>query len=448
MRNIIYKYFLVCFLYFMVLLGIALFVRDIPNQPDSFSTSLQQIIKTSEMRDPASFATAALDVAENGWVKSSNHWILNLWPPGFVLLEAVIIKIFGFFVPVILVLQILAAALYACALTLLYGIFRENLRDKVAFLLPLIVFMFPVARIFLLQPTGIMFGESFAIGFFFIGVLSSFNSIIKKSLLYAGSAGLCLAMSAYFRSQFEIIILILSLYGVLFVAAIRWTSLFKFVHLQSEISTRKSIIVIVVVTHAAMIPWRVYHLVNHEGPQWVQTSSVTFRNSVMTAESLENINGKFVVLGGGNLVCRIDPATCDDTINAKYHFIKTFIKHPVEWYSFKADIVGKYWFSSIKNWMDIKFNATLMDVVINGIILLLLPVVIVIQLSRALRFHDCWILLLWFNSAILSAYFLIFTVQQFETRYFYFPKIFIVFMVVLILYLKVKHPLNGSKLYF
>ena len=44
---------------------------------------------------PTYFATAAIDIAENGWISSYNDWIFNLWPPGFVLLEASIIKVAG-----------------------------------------------------------------------------------------------------------------------------------------------------------------------------------------------------------------------------------------------------------------------------------------------------------------------------------------------------------------
>ena len=138
--------------YFLTLLGIALWVRDIPNQPDVFNTTLQQLINTSAaMGDPASFATAAIDVAENGWISRVNSWIFTLWPPGFILLEALILKVLGPEAPVLLVLQILAAVLFSIVLTLLHNSLSESLKSKAVFILPLLIFAFPVSRVFLLQ---------------------------------------------------------------------------------------------------------------------------------------------------------------------------------------------------------------------------------------------------------------------------------------------------------
>lgn len=197
-------------IYFLILLGIALWVRDIPNQPDAFSITLQQLIQTSAWSDPTYFATAAIDIAENGWISSVNDWIFNLWPPGFILLEAMIIKMFGPDAPVILVLQILAAGLFSAVLVLLYELLNSRVNSKTSFALPLLIFAFPVARVFLLQPTGISLGENFAIGLFLICILLVFRSVMRNQIRYAVYAGLCLALSAYFRSQFEIILLALT----------------------------------------------------------------------------------------------------------------------------------------------------------------------------------------------------------------------------------------------
>lgn len=152
-------------IYFLILLGIALWVRDITNQLDTFNT-IQQLIKTSQLGDPIYSATAAMDIAEKGWISTANEWIINLWPPGFILLEALIIKLLGADAPVILVLQVFAAVLFSIVLVLLFNLLREYAIKQVAFILPLLIFAFPVSRVFLLEPTGISLGESFAIGFF------------------------------------------------------------------------------------------------------------------------------------------------------------------------------------------------------------------------------------------------------------------------------------------
>lgn len=418
--------------YFLILLGIALWVRDIPGQPDAFNITLMQLIKTSTMGDPASFATAALDIANSGWISSANEWIFNLWPPGFVLLQALIVKILGPEAPVILVLQVLAAAMFSIVLVLLFDLLSRFVKGKTAFALPLLIFAFPVSRVFLLEPIGMSLGESFAIGFFLLGILLAFNSIVRNSLWYAVYAGLCLGLSAYFRSQFEIILLSLTGWGILFLIAIKLTHLRKYIEPEFVKSIIRTIGIVLIIAHATTLPWRAYHWINQGSPQWVYTSAVVFTNSVMTSEYLERVGGGFVVAGGGNLVCRINISACGDTVNAKDLFIKTFTENPIEWYSLKFAAIGEYWFSSVRNWTSIGEKATTIDIVTNGFLLLALIALAVLLFANKVRSHGIWILLVWFNASLFSAYLLIFTLAHFENRYFYFPKIVGILMVLIV----------------
>ena len=419
-------------IYFLILLSIAFLVRDIPNQPDAFTVTLQQLTKPGSMGDPSSFATVAIDIAENGWISSTNEWAFNAWPPGFILLESMIIKVLGYETPVLLVLQVLAATLFSILLTLLFNFLREIINSKLAFVLPLLIFSFPVSRVFLLQPIGISLGESFSIGFFLISIFLAIHSVVRNSFRVAVYAGLCLALSAYFRPQFEIILLALSGWWILTVITIKWMRLQDTIELKTIKSAVKKVAIILLIAHAATFPWRGYHWINQGSPLWVYSPGGTMANSVKTSEELEKVHGGFVVAGGGNLVCRIDPKTCGDTVNAKKLFVKTFVGNPVEWYSLKFDVIGKYWFSSVKNWVVVSEESTSMDIVINGLLLIVLVAIICLLFSRKVRNHRAWFILIWFNASLYSSYFLIFTVTQFEVRYFYFPKIAGLVMIIIV----------------
>ena len=444
MKSLKYESLRVGAIYFLILLGIALWVRDIPNQPDAFNITLQQLIKTSAWSDPTYFATAALDIAENGWISSANDWIFNLWPPGFILLETFILKILGPEAPAILVLQILSAVLFSIVLVLLYDLMSKFVTSKIAFVLPLLIFAFPVGRVFLLQPIGVSLGESFAIGFFLICILLVFRSVMRNQIRYAVYAGLCLALSAYFRSQFEIILLALTGWGVLLIIAVPLTSLRKSIEPKFVQSVIKTIAIVLLIAHAATVPWRAYHWIYQGNPSWVQTSDLVFANSVMTSEQLNNKQGGFVVAGGGNLVCRIDPTTCGDTANAKSLFIKTFISHPVEWYSLKFGVIGDYWFSSMDFMENSPSKATPRDIIANGLFLSALIALAALLLTRKVRYNGFWILLMWVNASLFSAYTLIFTVVHFEVRYFFFPKIvgLVMFLIVAGLYFRPMKKIN------
>jgi hypothetical protein len=469
-----HKFFWISIVYFLTLLAVTLLVRDIPNQPDALHMTLQQLINTSmAMGDPSSFSTAAIDVARNGWISDGNNWIFSLWPPGFILLQALILKLFGFDAPVIFILQILSACLFAIVLTFFYDFLRTKISKPIAFIFPLFIFAFPVSRVFLLQPTGISLGESFAVGFFILSLLLAFRSLHQNSLRYAFFSGLCLALSAYFRSQFEFILLVMTAWGILWGAYILLTSIrstfkrtvgggiltmvissisitsrlvrtsrgffvaiaFKKKQLQKPalVNLILTVAVILLTAHAITLPWRLYHLVHDGSPSWVHTTSIIASNSVMTSDALEQAKGGFVVAGGGNLVCRIDNSTCGDTTHAMKLFVKTFISHPIQWYSLKLEIIGNFWFSSIQDWVTPSSNnSTFMNTLGNGLALLALIIIVSLLFTKTLRSHKLWSLLVWFNLSLFSAYIFIFTAAHFEVRYFYFPKIAALFMLIAI----------------
>ncbi|ABW67097.1 glycosyltransferase family protein [Desulfosudis oleivorans] len=450
MRLFKHPFFLLGMVYFLILMSIALWVRDIPNQPDAWHITLQQIANgetpgNTSSGDRASFAAAAIDVAEHGRIRPEKEWVFNLWPPGFIFLEALIMKIFGPGTPVILILQILAAVLFSIVLALLYDNLKIHMRRPVlAAVLPLLMFTFPMVRMFLLQPAGITLGESFSIGFFLVCMLLAIRSARQRSLRDAVCAGICLALSAYFRSQFEFILLVLTAWGVLLVIVIR-IARFSTIEPGFLKATAKTIGVMLLVAHITMVPWRIYRWTHfYEGnPRWVMTTDLYYGNSVMRSEDLREIGGGWLVAGGGNLVCRIDPSACGDTKNAKKLFFRIFFRHPIQWYSLKFSAIGEYWFSSPRNFGGVKIEPARMDLAANGLLLMTVVAGGVLLFTRRVRCHGPWIFLSWFTISLFSAYGVIFSLAPLEVRYFYFPKIvgLLFFLMLLSLHFSQKRTL-------
>ena len=161
--------------------------------------------------------------------------------------------------------------------------------------------------------------------FFCSAILLAFRSVVRNSLCYAAYAGLCLALSAYFRSQFEFILLSLTGWGILLVIALQLTRLQKYIRAEvCKISSKNNCESCsccprgdcALESLSLEIPGKpflgVIHLTLLLETQWQLQSY------------LKNNSGGFVVDGGGNLVCRIDPTTCGDTANAKNLFVETF----------------------------------------------------------------------------------------------------------------------------
>ncbi len=443
------KSFLLCTFYFLTLCVFALWKIDSPNQFDPFNTTLQQLIDIYGGADPASFATGAIDIANNGWLSPNNLWIFNLWPPGFVLLEAAIIKSLGVDTQfIVLILQILVIILFTAVLVLFHDFFKAHVKNYIAVILPLLIFILPIARVSLLQPKGVVFGESFSIAFFLVSVLLAIRSVGRNSLKDVTLAGLSLALSAYFRSQFELFLIAMTFFAILLVVALLVNRLRRFIRTGPMAATLQTIIVLLLVAHAATVPWRVYHWVYQGAPLWVQTSTLTFRDAVTTTKYLKDIGAQFLIEGHGNIVCRIDPSSCGDFENAKKLFVKTFFAHPVEWCSIKTASIGKYWFSSPDDVGLAKNNPTLWDNMMNGLALFALATTVALLFTRKIRSHILWPLFMWINVSLFSSNLAIFVLIHFEVRYFNFIKIFGIFMMLILLaiYLRVKEPLRTDNI--
>src|SRR4051812_26256355 len=59
-----------------------------------------QIVRNLMYGDPTSFLKGAADIATHGWVTPENYWLVHLWPPGFMVMEALLLRAFGEAVPI------------------------------------------------------------------------------------------------------------------------------------------------------------------------------------------------------------------------------------------------------------------------------------------------------------------------------------------------------------
>jgi hypothetical protein len=420
-RNALRRRSIVYVTYFLILAALAIGVRDVPNQLDPYRTTLAEIARATNLGDVESFAKAASDIAAGGRVLPEHDWVLKYWPPGFVLLEAGVTRLFGLEAPILFVLQILAALAWAAFSTLFFDLLRERVNSSLAFAAPLLLFLLPMPRLFLLQPVGLGFGETFAIAFFLIALLYAIRGVKESDLRTAGKAGVFLALAAYFRSQFEIFLLALTGWAVLLAFSER-----KFAWLRPREGkpVARILIAVLVVAHVTTLPWRIYHWVNQGSPKWVQTDTEAFKNQVLSRESLNKVGDGFVVEGGGNLACRIDPATCGRVAEAKALTLRTLLHHPVEWYRLKYSVFWPYWMSSHFNIWNISNPPLKRDFVWNGLYFFSILIAAAALFSMRVRHEREWPVLLWSHLAVASANVLIFTFQQFEVRYFYFPKIY------------------------
>lgn len=408
--------------YFAILLAIGVWVRDFSPQPDLLAT-IHTFGASTGMGDPTSFASGALDIYRHNWFTPATQWLISLWPPGFMVLEGFILKIFGENAPFIAVLLVLSALLNA----LMLSTFRRFLLPLVpaiaAFLLPLVPFCFPVARMFLLQPTGLTMGEAFAVPLFVMAALLTMLATRERRLTTAILGGVSLALATYFRSQYELLVVVLSACALPTMAWLylrsRWKGIDAGLRAQAWTSL-KTIALVLVAAHVVMLPWRVHNKIVSNRVSWVATQDLVAANSLKTSEALRNNYGGFIVEGGGNLACILEPTYCGQTDQALVY--RALFNHPGEWYARKLSLIDDYWFAATTDWVTPRSDPSLGENLSNW--LLLLYIFAIAPLLWLTRRNPTATASVWLLGSFFICFFAIFTLVHLEARYFYLIKIF------------------------
>ena len=422
-------------LYFFVAASIGLFVRDIPGQPDLFATitNFMTPANVTKLGDPTYFATGALDVYHHGWIKEENKWLIRLWPPGFMVLEGMVLKLFGVDAPFIFILIILNSIFIAFFLSVFRAYLLPMMAVYFASLIPLLPLLFPVIRIFLFQPGGIILGEGFAIVFFLISMFLVPLSVRSRSWKLAVIAGLLLALSAYFRSQFQLLVMFLTLTAIFLVAG-------YFLILRGRVAKSergdiayviRTIVIVVGIAHIAMAPWRIHNLLdpNVQSPSWVLTENLVYTNAGKTDKELNDAGGGWIVRGGGNLACKLEPTYCGKSDKGKFYLVLQ--NNLVNWTHHKFGIADEYWFSPLNSLRDYVFpisSPSRLDMAIN--LVFLFCVLLTFPLLWWTRRHRDSLIYFWECASFYSCFLAVFTLVHFETRYFYAMKIFSIFIFI------------------
>jgi hypothetical protein len=420
--------------YFAVLLAAAFFIRDAP-EAGTFWFTIQDLLagRVNPYNDPKSFVEAALDIYNTGWVQPEHAWVLRVWPPGFALLEAALLFVFGPDVPIITALQVCAALLFALLLTLVFRLLRPALGPVTAFVAGLVPFAFPVTRTLLLEPTGVSFGETFGVGFFLIGVVLCLAAARRSQpIALAMLAGAALGLSAYFQQRFELYLSTLMVSGVVLVLLV-WSRALDFVF-RTKVQWQAGMTVVVssAMAQIVMLPWRLFHYVTANRLTWSVSVRSIYGFAVQMTADLEARGVGSLAEGGGNLVCRLDPSTCGDTAHAKELFYRTLFGHLWEWISIKASLASQYWFAPMGRWTRVGSAPSTADLLINWLFVAIAVSVLLLPLFwRRLKQQPQWLVLVWFAWTLFAAHLAIYTLVHLEARYFHFAKITYVLLFVL-----------------
>lgn len=377
LNNIVVKYsfpiYLVIFLLFSMPNGFDTVYMSNNKGTLLASSNNLEIQKLNGGNDYASYARGGQDYINNGY-SFKNLYYDNMWAPGMFWLHAIILLIGGSTAPAVFLLVLASALIWSGVLTSLFKIFQSyRLNTLASFCLPAILLLLPVLQI-VLSNSNVLGSEPISIGAFVLGFLGfvhwALHGADNKHLWYSG---FWFAMSAYFRAScnfYMYVFLGIALAAYILTIAIRYIKTRK---LNATASTfNRAAFIVLLSFFVFTLPWRITHL-NWVAPKYI------FAHIWMDDKDLAG----FEINGGMNAAaCKIEPDICEKyraaNLNKMQHngewmrqlrsnTIKIFLINHIQWVSYKAPYLAKYWYYNdtfTKSWFNIFILVCLLWLVI------------------------------------------------------------------------------------
>lgn len=307
--------------------------------------------------DAGSYARGGLLLYQTGTELSTGG--APQWAPGMFWVHALLLKAMGISGPVALGMVIISGFAWAIFCALLSTFAYRVTQQKLALAIPSLFFMIPAVSDYLLK-IGLFFSETISFSILGCAFLLSAEAFLRKDDRFSILAGLLFALAGYFRASFEITFHPIAMAGFFLISVNFFIN--KYIRIKDKnnidyISFIRVFIIIVTVFYSLTIPYRIKNYISYNRASWDFTDYY-FEYPWMQSSEYSQDQG-FVLNGGGNIACRVDPVRCADfeqrrkregrssiTIpEYKEAFFQTLIARPIAWFNKKTPYFTKFWFS-------------------------------------------------------------------------------------------------------
>lgn len=393
--------------------------------------------------DISSYVQGGVEIAEHGWLIDKS--LAKLWPPGPFLLRAGLIKV-GLDSHVVLALLLVACLTWAVFFSALTAFLSRKISLAASLLLPATLLLSSLMHSFMLR-NGTLGADAQGTALLAIGVLFLLWSYDANRRNLAIIAGVALAASAYFRAQTELLMtavaLLLLALAILLVFVERKALFVRrwqvpeprrvwAVLTGSHVGRAVSILILALVSfHVLCLPWRLYHLQNDGHIRWI-SADYYWKKQWRTKEDAS----AWFHAAGGLTPCYVNPKTCAKFAdkskkqrrilvrNGTYfkETVKTLLKHPVKWATYKFPFVRNSWLQSKS-----KLRTQNLIILYGGLIALIMMIYSYFAIGPTrMKLFVAGIMVtnIGFNAAL-------FTLLHTEERYLYPMKFLMLFSLIL-----------------
>lgn len=341
----------------VLLVGSFLFFlgANTPHGSITLGMSPAKLIEILGISDAGSYLGAANDLATHNTNSPEWAWVLNLWPPGMVWLDALIIK----YSPTDF------AVTFAITLSLIWGtalslISRPFLRSwKTAFIVVVLELLVLGTSPFQswMFDEGLLYADGLAAGLLLIGAAIAANraretqvhwNVWVRDGLYVG---LVFAGAVYLRSSYQALPLVLG--GFAFVVLL--IILFQKKGAHSPLNLKQLIFLSVasLTTAVLLLPYTAYLVTERDRYALVTTQQLAFQSSW---RSTETGSPQWLTTAGASIGCELDAVRCHEFYELEQAgtpasaeqlqdaYVEAVVENPLLFLGLKARYFGQQWF--------------------------------------------------------------------------------------------------------
>jgi hypothetical protein len=325
----------------------------------SLSDSPSTLSSTFGYADAGSYLKAAIELNALDRLTQNQYWVINLWPPGMIWLDAALLRLSG--TGFAIVVAVITTIIWTGLASLFALKVREKLGGLVAILSITVLLTSSPIQMWMLD-SGLFYAEGISISAFLLGLIfllrGNQSDDIKRILAYGISAGCSLAVAAYFRSTFSTIETGLMLF-TLFIGAALLIGRFRRLEPSSKLVLRKRFALVGsawLAMFTLMEPWLQFTSTSIRG---VRAWSVVGGGFIRNVWVDRDLSADFMKAGGVGWGCEIDPEFClrvaeyENSTKSPYPLgeivlktIQTALSHPIEYLSDRFHYISTGWFSN------------------------------------------------------------------------------------------------------
>jgi len=330
------------------------------NTPHGLATlqlAPERMAEIFNLRDSGSYLRAALDLIATGQNTPQWAWVLNLWPPGMVWLDAAIIR----FSPLDygVTIGLITALLWSATLAVLTWPFMRMVKPALIVLLVELAILGTSPFQSWMFDEGLFYADGLAAGSFLLGLALIVNRVRSaapaqiwiRDGIYAGIA---FAAAIYLRASYQLVpwalaALSLGIAGMIIVKRVRGLP-------TTDLGRQAILLIFAALTVPILMqPYTAFVQQDRGRTRFVMTEELVYQN-VWKSPQLGTFPQSSLD-GGATVGCDIDPAECAlihlaesrgkvfTPVELRDALVKAIVAHPLQFIGNRGSYVAKQWFA-------------------------------------------------------------------------------------------------------